>query len=89
MSRVFNLDVSALIATAELASSQGKSAQEIISLYDDWLAANGNNADSYPIWFNFGTLLSGQGMKAQALESYKKALGLNPGFWQAASSRLD
>ena len=86
MSRVFNLDVSALIATAELASSQGKSAQEIISLYDDWLSANGNNADSHPIWFNFGTLLSGQGMKAQALESYKKALGLNPGFWQAASN---
>ena len=86
MSRVFNLDVSALIATAELAASEGKTPEEIISLYNDWLSANGNNADAHPIWFNFGTLLSGQGMKGQAIECYKKALGLNPSFWQAAAN---
>ena len=73
-----------LVAAAE-AIGTGRGLPAVIRLYTDWIAAQPAGAPELPIaWFNLGTELGAAGLPQDAMQSYRNALTLRPGFHPAA-----
>jgi predicted O-linked N-acetylglucosamine transferase (SPINDLY family) len=80
------MDTKELLSNALSLQSEGKSSEEVVMLYDNWLSQNGTRTDSAPVWFNFGVSLSDLGLKAEASRAYENSIKLNPKVWQATSN---
>jgi predicted O-linked N-acetylglucosamine transferase (SPINDLY family) len=73
-----------VIAAAEAIGS-GRGLPVVIALYSGWIAAQAPGArDLYAAWFNLGTELGYAGEAATAMQAYRTALSINPGFAPAA-----
>jgi hypothetical protein len=58
---------------------------DVLARYQAWIARNSAASPAlYAVWFNLGVELSGTGDKAGAMEAYRNALSLRPGFYPAA-----
>ncbi len=61
------------------------SAQDRITLYQDWIAAGGGPDDGrFAAWFNIGAIYGQHGDKASAIIAYRESLRLKPSFAAAA-----
>ena len=73
-----------VIVAAEAIGS-GRGLPVVIALYTSWLAAQVPGArDLHAAWFNLGTELGHAGDAAGAIQAYRAALAVNPGFAPAA-----
>ena len=58
---------------------------DVLARYQAWITRNSAASPAlYAVWFNLGVELSGVGDKAGAMQAYRHALALRPGFYPAA-----
>ena len=79
--RVGALPVEALLAEAEVLTSNGKH-QLVIALYRVWLE-NARSALAYAVWFNYGVVLAEHADATLAIAAYEQAIALNSRFLPA------
>jgi predicted O-linked N-acetylglucosamine transferase (SPINDLY family) len=73
-----------LVAAAETIGS-GRGLPAVVQLYTNWIAAHRAGArDLHCAWFNLGVELTQAGAMTEAMQAYRKALALHPGFAPAA-----
>ena len=73
-----------IVAIAETIGS-GLGLPAVIALYTDWIAAQSNGTpDLHAAWFNLGTELGHTGDAPVAMQAYRTALTISPGFAPAA-----
>lgn len=75
-----------VVAQADAIASGEGGLEAAIQHYSSWLEQHGSEPSSAPAWFNRGVLLSGQGRRDEAADSYRTALAVAPAFWQAAAN---
>ena len=80
------MNITEIISAAEASFADTGDNTLSANLYKTWLATHGADANSAPVWFNYGVVQSAIGDKDESAESYRAAKKLMPNLWQASAN---